>query len=82
MERWDNKCVSRGQGGFCIKCQCNCPSILKCDKDNNNNAPCDLVSYVPFDLKLSCKYFDIQTKECSKNLDTSDCENCIKFRTF
>lgn len=34
-----------------------------------------------FDLKLSCKYFDCQTKSCGRGYDL-DCDDCIHFRTF
>ena len=33
------------------------------------------------DLKLSCKYFDCQTKSCGRGYEL-DCDNCIHFRTF
>lgn len=34
------------------------------------------------DIKLGCKYFDRRINECEKGLDTDNCDNCIKFRTF
>lgn len=33
------------------------------------------------DLKLSCKYFDCQTKSCGRGYEL-DCDNCMHFRTF
>lgn len=78
----NNKCINREKDGFCTKCQCYCPSQVIYDETNTNNVPCDLVSYVPHDLYLSCKYFDVRTKSCSKNLNADNCDKCIKFRTF
>ena len=45
-EIFKNNCTHRDSDGFCYKCECGCPTTLKVDKDNNNNAPCDMVSYV------------------------------------
>lgn len=45
-----NTCVNYYKG-FCIKCGTNCPSVIKYDDANNNNAPCDMVGYVP--VKMS-----------------------------
>lgn len=44
--RLDNTCIYR-QNGCCIKCGERCPGIVKYNEDNDNNLPCDMVSYTP-----------------------------------
>jgi len=31
--------------GYCIKTAMHCPDIIKYDRNNSNNAPCDLAGY-------------------------------------